>query len=222
MARKATMLGRRTLATRFLGDPLDAMGLVAFDFDGTMTIKDSFTAFLAWRAGPARYAVGCIKLAPAAVSYLFHRNRGRIKAAAVREFLKGARQEELQNEAKVFAEKNSGRLLRPDAVETWRRWRTKGAKTIIVTASPDFVVAPFARGLGADGLIGTELAFDVDGRCIGVIAGQNCRGPEKVRRLREVYGEDVRLTAAYGDTSGDTEMLGIADEAGYRVFTAKP
>ncbi len=203
-------------------DPLDELGLVAFDFDGTMTIRDTFTAFLAWRAGPIRYAFGCVRLAPAAVSYLFHRNRGRIKAAAIREFLKGARQEDLQNQARIFAEKNSGRLLRPDAVETWRRWRNKGAKTIIVTASPDFVIAPFARGLGADGLIGTELAFDAEGRAIGVISGANCRGAEKVRRLREVYGEDVRLTAAYGDTSGDTEMLGIADEKGYRVFKARP
>ncbi|MBI1407160.1 MAG: HAD-IB family hydrolase [Caulobacter sp.] len=222
MARKATMLGRRTVGSHMMTDPLDELGLVAFDFDGTMTVRDSFTAFLAWRAGGLRYAVGCLKLSPAVIAYLFHRNRGRLKAAAVREFLKGAPQGELQEQARLFAEKNSGRLLRPDAVETWRRWRTKGAKTVIVTASPDFVVAPFARGLGADGLIGTELAFDADGRCIGVLAGLNCRGPEKVRRLKETYGEDLRLTAAYGDTSGDTDMLAIAEEKGYRVFTARP
>ena len=46
--------------------------------------------------------------------------------------------------------------------------------------------------------------------------------PEKVRRLREVYGEDVRLAAAYGDTSGDREMLRLADEKGYRVFKGRP
>jgi phosphoserine phosphatase len=32
----------------------------------------------------------------------------------------------------------------------------------------------------------------------------------------------MSLTAAYGDTSGDTEMLAIADEKGYRVFRGKP
>ncbi|HRD45466.1 MAG TPA: HAD-IB family hydrolase, partial [Caulobacter sp.] len=39
---------------------------------------------------------------------------------------------------------------------------------------------------------------------------------------REVFGEDVRLTAAYGDTAGDREMLKIADEKGYRVFKGRP
>lgn len=216
------MLGRLNVGSRMMTDPLDELGVVAFDFDGTMTVKDTFTEFLAWRAGSARYAVGCLKLAPAALAYAFNRNRGKLKAAAVREFLKGALQSDLQEQARRFAEKNSGRLMRPDAVETWRRWRAKGAKTIIVTASPDFVVAPFARGLGSDGLIATELAFDAEGRCLGVLAGPNNRGPEKVRRLKAIYGEDIRLTAAYGDTSGDTEMLGIADEKGYRVFNGRP
>jgi phosphatidylglycerophosphatase C len=55
-----------------------------------------------------------------------------------------------------------------------------------------------------------------------VLNGPNCRAKEKVVRLKEIFGEDVRLTAAYGDTSGDTEMLAIADERGYRVFRGKP
>ena len=66
------------------------------------------------------------------------------------------------------------------------------------------------------------IAFDKDDRVIGILAGPNCRGPEKVRRLREVYGDDMHLTAAYGDTSGDREMLRIADEKGYRVFKGRP
>ena len=30
------------------------------------------------------------------------------------------------------------------------------------------------------------------------------------------------LTAAYGDTPGDREMLSMAEERGYRVFSGKP
>ena len=56
----------------------------------------------------------------------------------------------------------------------------------------------------------------------GAFATPNCRGSEKVRRLQAVFGEEVRLRAAYGDTSGDTEMLAIAEEPGYRVFQEKP
>ncbi|MFN4092775.1 MAG: HAD-IB family hydrolase, partial [Brevundimonas sp.] len=45
---------------------------------------------------------------------------------------------------------------------------------------------------------------------------------EKVVRLQAAYGPDIRLAAAYGDTSGDTEMLAIADEPGFRVFKQRP
>lgn len=213
----------RSFASQAVGhDPADSGALVAFDFDGTLTVRDSFTAFLAWRAGPRRYALGIVRLAPAAVAYLFHRDRGRLKAAAVREFLKGVPRERLEQEAKDFAETAAQSLFRPDALATWRRWQAKGARRVIVTASPDLVVAPFARGLGANLLIGTQLAFDERGRVAGGFAGPNCRGPEKVVRLKEVFGDDVHLNAAYGDTSGDREMLAIADEKGFRVFTAKP
>jgi phosphatidylglycerophosphatase C len=39
-----------------------------------------------------------------------------------------------------------------------------------------------------------------------------------VRRLKAAFGEDVRLEAAYGDTDGDREMLGLAEEQGMKVF----
>jgi phosphatidylglycerophosphatase C len=57
---------------------------------------------------------------------------------------------------------------------------------------------------------------------VGSLDGENCRGEQKVARLREVFGPDVHLAAAYGDTSGDAEMLAIADEKGFRVFKGKP
>lgn len=205
-----------------IDDPAEDTGVVAFDFDGTLTTRDSFTAFLKWRAGRARYAQGMRRLAPAAGAYLFHRNRGRIKAAAVREFLRGVPRAELEADARAFAEAYAPRLLRPDALRTWRRWRERRATLVIVTASPDIVVQPFARGLGADHLIGTRLMFDSDDRVAGVFDGRNCRGPEKVARLQAQFGPDLRLRAAYGDTSGDREMLRMAEETGYRIFRETP
>jgi phosphatidylglycerophosphatase C len=196
--------------------------VVAFDFDGTLTVRDSFVAFLKWRAGGRRWTVGLLRLAPAALAYLVHRDRGRIKAAAVREFLKGTPRDRLEAEARAFAEGHSRRLLRPDAVAAWKRWRADHVRLVIVTASPDLIVAPFARGLGADAIIGTQLAFDAAERATGGFATPNCRGPEKVARLKAAFGEDVELKAAYGDTGGDREMLAMATTAGYRVFSATP
>jgi phosphatidylglycerophosphatase C len=88
-------------------------------------------------------------------------------------------------------------------------------------ATAELIVAPFARGLGADAIIGTRLASDDTGRLTGGLDGPNCRGPEKVRRLKAVFGEDAALEAAYGDSDGDREMLAMAEERGMKVFTGK-
>src|SRR5215217_4930153 len=206
MARRSSLLARGlTMARPVMPDPLAPRSVVAFDFDGTLTVRDSFTAFLKWRAGPTRWNAGLVKMAPDLAAYVFHRNRGKLEA-----------------DTRAFANYASATLFRPDALATWRRWQQRGAMMVVVTASPDVIVAPFARGLGCDQLIGSGIAYDHDDRVIGGLAGPNCRGPEKVRRLQAAFGEDIRLTAAYGDTSGDREMLQIADEKGYRVFKGRP
>lgn len=196
--------------------------LVAFDFDGTITVRDSFTAFLRWRAGPVRYTLGLARLLPAALRYLFDRDRGRIKAAAAGEFLGGTPRAELDAQARRFAATHAETLLRPDALAAWRDWRAKAARLVIVTASPTVVVRPFAEALGAVELIGTELAYDDQDRVTGAFLTANCRGREKVARLEARFGKDLRLAAAYGDTAGDREMLAIAETAGFKVFTARP
>lgn len=219
-------MGRKPLRGRAASDlnvePLSEEAIVAFDFDGTLTVRDSFTDFLKWRAGPGRYAAGMARLAPDALSYLLHRDRGRIKAAAVKEFLIGVPREQLEEDAKRFAKEAAPDLMRADAVATFRWWRARGATVVIVTASPEEVVAPFARALGAAALLGTQLEYDKDRRVTGAVACLNCRGDEKVARLRAHFGPDVRLAAAYGDTSGDHAMLKIAEEKGYRVFKSRP
>lgn len=196
--------------------------IVAFDFDGTLTIRDSFTEFLRWRTGPGAWALGLVKLAPALAAYAKDRDRGRIKAASVKEFLLGVSRQTLEAEAAAFAEEIWPRFMRPDALEVWNDWGERGAHRVIVTASPTTTVAPFARKLGAEALLGTEFVFDADDRIAGAFAGPNCRGEEKVRRLKAAYGDDMTLIAAYGDTSGDTEMLAMAQQPGFRVFRKKP
>ena len=62
--------------------PAPGQPLVAFDFDGTLTVRDSFTDFLRWRVGAVGYLFGMARLTPAALSYLRTKDRGAIKATA--------------------------------------------------------------------------------------------------------------------------------------------
>jgi phosphatidylglycerophosphatase C len=192
--------------------------IVAFDFDGTLTVRDSFTAFLRWRAGGRGWLRGLARMTPDLAVYMGDRDRGRLKAASVKEFLRSVPRYQLEADAEAFAGQVWPGFIRHDALACWREWGKKGAYRVIVTASPTTTVAPFARRLGAEALLGTPLVFDSDDRVTGAFAGPNCRGEEKVRRLRAAFGDDMQLAAAYGDTTGDTEMLAIADEAGFRRF----
>lgn len=196
--------------------------VVAFDFDGTLTVRDSFNAFLRWRVPAWRFERGLIHMSPWLARYLVDRDRGRLKARAVREFLAGRSVDEIGIEAEGFCDAVWDSFMRPDALAKWEEWRDRGAVLAIVTASPDLTVAPFARRLKADVLLGTRLKVDDAGVIQGPLLGENCRALEKVVRLRAEFGDDVRLAAAYGDTSGDTEMLAIAEEPGFRVFTGRP
>jgi phosphatidylglycerophosphatase C len=211
-----------------LGPPDNAPGLsrqgplVAFDFDGTLTTIDSFTAFLRWRIGAGAYYAEGLRLLPQFIRYALGRDRGRLKSAAIRVYLRGLPRAMLDQEAAEFASVMAPLILRPDALKVWRRHRADGARMVIVSASPEPIVAPFARGLGADLLIASQIAVDPQDRVSGALSGPNCRGPEKARRLREVFGEDIRLAAAYGDSDGDREMLDMADQKFMRLFVADP
>lgn len=196
--------------------------IVAFDFDGTLTVRDSFNAYLRWRVPSGRFNQGLLRLTPALAGYALKRDRGRLKAAAIQEFLAGKTPAEVGAEAQAFCDSVWDGFMRPDALECWKGWKIKGARMVIVTASPAITVEPFARRLNADDLLGTRLKLDAQGRIAGPLAGENCRAMEKVVRLRERFGPDVTLAAAYGDTSGDAEMLQIAEEAGFRRFKGKP
>jgi phosphatidylglycerophosphatase C len=196
--------------------------IVAFDFDGTLSVRDSFNSFLASRAPLGRLVSGLVRLTPAALSYVFDRDRERLKSSAVAVFLKGLTPEELEAEAEAFCARVWDQFMRPDALATWRRWGEAGALRVIVTASPELTIRPFAKRLGADELLGTRLKLDGQGRIAGPFEGRNCRAQEKVERLKARFGPDVRLKAAYGDSSGDVEMLELAEEAGMKVFVGRP
>ena len=64
-----------------------------------------------------------------------------------------------------------------------------------------------------------HLERGADERLTGRLLGENCRGAEKARRVREWLRSSGLADAtlwAYGDSDGDAELLELADHA-YRV-----
>ena len=189
-----------------------ARPLAAFDLDGTLTHRDTLLPFLHRAVGRGRtyraLLASSLPLARAAAFGGPHRDVA--KAAVLRGVLAGAPLDGLAEAAESFADHVVAQRLRPEVRERVDWHRTEGHELVLVSASPELYVTPIGRRLGFDTVLATRLEVGADGRLTGRLLGSNCRGPEKVMRLREWRGEGLALAYAYGDSSGDREMLDLA------------
>lgn len=193
-------------------------GLALFDFDGTITRKDTLLDFMMYVKGlPVSIAV-FIRLIPAAVAW----RRGRLTNQAFKErFLtlsfRGLSETKLRERGVEYCRERIPRLVRHGALERLEWHRNQGHRIVIVSASTDVWLSEWCRRQHVE-LICSELEF-TGGRCTGRLKGANCRGPEKVRRIRaEIDTAAYGTVYAYGDSSGDDDMLGIADEKFFKPF----
>jgi phosphatidylglycerophosphatase C len=84
---------------------------------------------------------------------------------------------------------------------------------VVVSASLDVYVRIAGTLLGTDGVVATRLATE-NGVLTGHYDGANCRGEEKVRRLRSWVDRSQGaggILWAYGNSRGDLRMLRAAD-----------
>lgn len=194
--------------------------LAAFDFDGTLTYHDSFVPFLRFAFGNRLFAMRLLRMIPSTLCYLVGRiSRNDLKEKLITVYLTGAKEAWVKERAEAFCDVSWQRLMRPLGLTSVASQLEQGARVTICSASPELVLAPFAKKLGI-GLIGTQLA-SVDGVLTGEIDGTNCRCEQKVIRLEAHYGPLSQYTLrAWGDTRGDEQMLGAAHEPHWREFHA--
>ena len=126
--------------------------------------------------------------------------------------------EEFNSICRNFARDNR-HLLRPKAVQYIDRvLQSPDTSVVIVSASIENWVTPFFSDQPSIKVLGTQIEV-VDGRLTGRFLSANCYGQEKVNRLLSEYPDRkaYHLTA-FGDSSGDRELLAFADEAHYKPF----
>lgn len=200
--------------------PLAERRVAAFDFDGTIARRDTVVPFLTSVAG--RTAVS--RAVGARLPHLLRIAAGRAggdardeeKARFVRQLLAGRRAEDVENAGSRFASALwAKQRFRPEIMEKLAWHRSRGHEIVIISASLDVYLRPLAPRLGVGDVISCSLERDDAGRLTGELVGGNCRGPEKVRRLTAWLGGDAALATtelwAYGDSSGDDELLAAAD-----------
>lgn len=175
-----------------------------YDFDGTIYRGDSTVDFIRFLLGKRKsLALSLLACVPDAVRLLFDKNLTTFKSSL---FSRLSGHVDLNAEGRAFWETTAAQ----DKINEWIRQRKRDVPTIIASASPDFELKWIARQLDAD-LVCTN-CDPKTGRVIGV----NCKSSEKVRKIREKYGE-VSVRAMYTDnTSADRPLLELAEEQ-YRV-----
>lgn len=190
--------------------------LALFDFDGTITFKDTFTPFV-FRAVPrARLAIGKVVLSPLIVAYkLGLLSASRMRRSIVHFGFRGRSEAEVRQAGLDYACSQLQSVVRAEALERLRWHQAQGDVVVVVSASLDVYLTEWCRQLGVD-LICSELEAN-DGVLTGRYRALDCAGPEKARRVRERYDLSVfDVVYAYGDTREDDAMLSLASKRFYR------
>ncbi len=193
--------------------------IVVFDFDGTITTKDTFALFLRYYAGTTKWFAKILILLPVFIAYgvkLIDRNQ--VKAHVIRRFFKGHSVATVNDRAKEFARDVIPGLIRPAAQVELDRHKLDIESLYICSAS----ILPYLRAWGNDNgikqILATELEVDGD-TYTGEIKGWNIWGDGKVRRIEAEFAPDpVTIAEAFGDSRGDQELLHAARVSHYKPF----
>ena len=196
-------------------------GLVVFDFDGTITTKDTFALFLRYYAGVGVWLKNVILLLPVFIRYkLGLIDRHRVKAAVIYRFFKDEPASKVEERAAEFARSVIPALIRPKAQLCFNEKKADLESLYICSAS----IAPYLRhwgqqqGLPLHQILAVELEND-SGTLTGRIEGYNVWGENKVRRIEDAFRSGkVKIKEAYGDTRGDKEMLNAAEASFFKPF----
>lgn len=189
--------------------------VAAFDFDGTLTRRDTMLDFVRFVHGDVRYAQGMMLLAPSLLRYaLGDMTNEQAKTALLTHFFAHIPAEKLYRWGEAYCQQRLPALLRRDRMALLHGHMQAGHSCYLVTASLAFWTEAFAAQQGMT-LIATQPEI-VQGVFTGKISGRNCFGQEKVTRLQaQLAATGIVPTEihAYGDSDGDRELLAWASVA---------
>jgi HAD superfamily hydrolase (TIGR01490 family) len=188
-----------------------------FDFDGTITTKDTLLEFIKYSKGPFRFYLGFLLTSPWLIAYkLKIISNQQAKEKVLGFFFRHDPLPAFQKSCDRFAAEIIPGLIRPKALTEIARLQELGAEIVVVSASPENWIQGWTAQIGAR-LLATRL--ESREKLTGRIEGKNCYGEEKVRRIREAYTlQEYGDVYTYGDTAGDKPMLQLGNRSFYRPF----
>ena len=189
--------------------------VAAFDVDNTLTVRDCVVPFMKTVGGVSKLSKVVLSDLGKTIQNVRRRDRDALKMKFIDGIFAGKDAREVESLGVQFASKVADKWLRSDVASRLRWHQEQGHVVILVSASLGAYLHPLGDLLEVDAVLCTELEEE-NGVLTGKLIGQNCRGKEKASRVQKwcqdsgIALED--LMYAYGDSSGDTELLELFSE----------
>ena len=188
----------------------------AFDFDGTLTRRDTLIEFIRFAKGDKAFLLCFLRYSPLLVLMkLGLYPNWKAKQRVFSHCFRGMAVDTFNSLCSRFA-CDKARLMRPKGMKKLRKVLAEGGKVVVVSASVNNWVEPFFAGIGGVYVVGT-MVEEREGVLTGRFLTKNCYGEEKVTRLLQLFPERTQYwLTAYGDSRGDFELMDFANESYYR------
>jgi len=189
-----------------------------FDFDGTITTKDTLLEIIKFQKGKTSFYFGFILHAPWLIAYKLNwLSNNLAKQKILTYFFAGMAEEAFQEKCDLFAEKIIPGIVRPGALTEINVLRSRNFEIVVVSASAANWIRKWSESNSLK-LIATKMEVK-NGLITGKIEGENNHGVQKAVKIHELWNlNEYEEIYAYGDSSGDKPMMDLATKSFYKPF----
>ena len=188
--------------------------LAIFDIDFTITKKETFIQLFIYSI---KKDIKNIKYIPRAIYSGVMYGLGFFDEKAVKEclikFLVNKDESTLKRFVRGFYEDVLSKILYTDSINMIKKLKKEGCDVYLISASGEFYLKELYKIKEIDMIIGTRFEFK-DGIFTGKMVGKNCKGEEKVHRLKEVLHKkkievDFKNSYMFSDSLSDKPLLDL-------------
>ena len=126
-------------------------------------------------------------------------------------FIDGKDEKEIKELVNRFYQNSLSKIIYEDSINMMKKLKKEGYDIYLISASPEFYLYELYALEVVDKIIGTKFSLE-DGKFKRIMSGYNCKGEEKVRRLKEVLAEekievDYENSYMFSDSLSDKPLL---------------
>ncbi|MCL9683045.1 HAD-IB family hydrolase [Legionella maioricensis] len=188
-----------------------------FDFDGTLTKKSTTLPFLRF-VFPGQFILLMPFLFPALILFSCRLiTIDSLNLFICWLFFKNKSRNVILSWGDLFAQTQIPHLLKDEAINALKKHQKNGHYCILATSAYDVYIKAWAEFYGFDAVVCTVFEVGNNNQFTGYLSGASCYGLEKAKKVQPWITKNTEIYA-YGDSSGDKEILALADHPFYRCF----